>query len=140
MERFIQYVLFVAIIVLAYFVYGAGTLRRTSGNNRDQHQENFAPLEEEVYQDMHADQFMISPENIPTYALYQPNISGRHLNFFSHAPNTTLLGSRRDPESSRESTTPFYPDQVWTAQISDPYYQPAYKSYFYQEGYFYPMG
>ncbi len=108
--------LLIAILVMIYWVYG-------QRNYPIQTQEYFAPVEEGTTTDQHEDQFIISPDNIQTYALYQPYNSGRHLNFFSHAPNTV----------------PFYPDQLWTAQISDPYYQPAYKSYFYQEGYFYPL-
>jgi hypothetical protein len=127
----IQSVLLVAILVMLYLVYAQRFYPM---------KEYFAPVEEGTTTTLlarsldrvqssrestnsHEDQFIISPDNVPTYALYQPNISGRHLNFFSHAPNTV----------------PFYPDQLWTAQISDPYYQPAYKSYFYQEGYFYPL-
>ncbi len=60
---------------------------------------------------------------IPTYALYQPEVSGRHLNFFSHAPNTI----------------PYFPNQIWSSTIQDPYYQPAYSNYFYNDGYFYPL-
>lgn len=53
---------------------------------------------------------------IPTYALYQPEVSERHLNFFSHAPNTI----------------PYYPNQIWSSTIQDPYYQPVYSNYFYK--------
>ncbi len=113
----LQTVLVVLIVGMIYLIYF----------NRDQvTTERFAPVEPgtettlAINTNEHKDQFIIST---PTYALYQPHISGRHLNFFSHAPNTV----------------PFYPDNVWTAQISDPYYQPAYSKYFYQEGYFYPM-
>ncbi len=60
---------------------------------------------------------------IPTYALYQPEVSGRHLNFFSHSPNTI----------------PYFPNQIWSSTIQDPYYQPAYSNYFYNDGYFYPL-
>ncbi len=60
---------------------------------------------------------------IPTYSLYQPEISGRHLNFFSHAPNTI----------------PYFPNEIWSSTIQDPYYQPAYSNYFYNNGYFYPL-
>ncbi len=60
---------------------------------------------------------------IPTYALYQPEVSGRHLNFFSHAPKDI----------------PYFPNQIWTSTIQDPYYQPAYSNYFYNDGYFYPL-
>lgn len=61
---------------------------------------------------------------IPIYdALYQPENSGRHLNFFSHAPNTI----------------PYYPSQIWSSTIQDPYYQPVYSNYFYNDGYFYPL-
>lgn len=60
---------------------------------------------------------------IPTYALYQPEVSGRHLNFFSHAPNTV----------------PYFPNQIWSSTIQDPYYQPVYSNYFYNDGYFYPL-
>ncbi len=60
---------------------------------------------------------------IPTYSLYQPEVSGRHLNFFSHAPNTI----------------PYFPNQIWSSTIQDPYYQPVYTNYFYNDGYFYPL-
>ncbi len=60
---------------------------------------------------------------IPTYALYQPEVSGRHLNFFSHAPKEI----------------PYFPNQIWSSTIQDPYYQPAYSNYFYNDGYFYPL-
>ncbi len=60
---------------------------------------------------------------IPTYALYQPEVSGRHLNFFSHAPKEI----------------PYFPNQVWSSTIQDPYYQPVYTNYFYNDGYFYPF-
>ncbi len=62
-------------------------------------------------------------ENIPTYAVYQPENSGRHLNFFSHAPKETL----------------YFPEKIWTSLVADPYYQPAYSNYFYNDGYFYPL-
>ena len=62
-------------------------------------------------------------QKIPTYALYQPENSGRHLNFFSHAPKET----------------PYYPQNVWSSTIQDPYFQPIYKNYFYQNGYYYPL-
>lgn len=131
----IQSVLLIVIIVMLYWVntqklypsqeYFApvhdSSLRLSLQLAADQR--SVQRVEDGTTADSHEDQFIISPNNLPTYALYQPNISGRHLNFFSHAPNTV----------------PFYPDQLWTAQISDPYYQPAYKSYFYQEGYFYPL-
>ena len=113
----IQAILIIAILVTLYLIYAH------RGPVFISMKEGFAPVEPEIQADSHEKQFIISPDNVPTYALYQPNISGRHLNFLSHAPNTV----------------PFYPDQLWTAQISDPYYQPAYKSYFYQEGYFYPL-
>ncbi len=60
---------------------------------------------------------------IPTYALYQPEVSGRHLNFFSHAPKEI----------------PYFPNQIWSSTIQDPYYQPVYSNYFYNDGYFYPL-
>ena len=63
---------------------------------------------------------------IPTYtsdALYQPEISGRHLNFFSHAPKEI----------------PYFPNLIWSSTIQDPYYQPVYSNYFYNDGYFYPL-
>ena len=62
-------------------------------------------------------------KEIPTYALYQPENSGRHLNFFSHAPKET----------------PYYPQNIWSSTIQDPYFQPIYKNYFYQDGYYYPL-
>ena len=63
---------------------------------------------------------------IPIYtgdALYQPEVSGRHLNFFSHTPKEV----------------PYYPNQIWSSTIQDPYYQPVYSNYFYNDGYFYPL-
>ncbi len=60
---------------------------------------------------------------IPTYSLYQPEVSGRHLNFFSHVPKEI----------------PYFPNKIWSSTIQDPYYQPAYSNYFYNDGYFYPL-
>lgn len=61
--------------------------------------------------------------SIPTYAIYQPQNSGRHLNFFSHAPKDI----------------PYYPDKLWSPTYQDSYFQPGYKNYFYKDGYFYPL-
>jgi hypothetical protein len=69
------------------------------------------------------DNIQIDPSSIPTFALYQPENSGRHLNFFSHAPKET----------------PYYPNELWRPLVQDPYYQPAYTQYFYNDGYFYPL-
>ncbi len=63
------------------------------------------------------------PISIPTFATYEPQNSGRHLNFFSHAPKET----------------PYYPEKIWTSMMKDPYFQPFYNHYFYQDGYYYPL-
>ncbi len=97
--------------------------------------EHFSPIDDPSYDD-HQDIIMNDSSknnaifskrdlesSIPTYAIYQPQNSGRHLNFFSHAPKDI----------------PYYPDKLWSLSVQDTYFQPAYKNYFYKDGYFYPL-
>lgn len=99
--------------------------------------ESFSPIESSEYDDhndiimndsskndsIYASRDVLLDNVIPTYAIYQPENSGRHLNFFSHAPKDV----------------PYYPNKIYSSTIQDPYYQPSYKNYFYQNGYFYPL-
>ncbi len=97
--------------------------------------EHFSPIEDPSY-DNHQDIIMNNSsinngifskrddgEKIPTYAIYQPQNSGRHLNFFSHAPKDVA----------------YYPEKLWSLTVQDSYFQPAYKNYFYEDGYYYPL-
>jgi hypothetical protein len=83
--------------------------------------ERFSEVTEMGYDD-HQDQ-IINDGYPATYAEYDPKVSGRHLQFFSHAPRMR----------------PLYPEITWRPFVTDKYNQPAFHEYFYRNGYMYPL-
>ena len=83
--------------------------------------EPFAKVYEMGY-DNHQDQ-IINDGYPATYAKYDPKVSGRHLQFFSHAPRMR----------------PLYPEITWKPYVTDKYNQPSFNEYFYRNGYMYPL-
>lgn len=131
-----SFIILSIIFLIAFFIYRLNCIYKTKYCNYIQNTEHFNHYLSisDITHDDHQDIIMNNSEEnkmlsqrdsnlIPTYALYQPEVSGRHLNFFSHAPNTI----------------PYFPNQIWSSTIQDPYYQPAYSNYFYNDGYFYPL-
>jgi hypothetical protein len=124
MDYFMIFLIFL-IILFIYLIYQKDNEHFTISNylfiNDLQHDEH----QDIIINNSNENKILSNRDNnlIPTYALYQPEVSGRHLNFFSHAPKEI----------------PYFPNQIWSSTIQDPYYQPAYSNYFYNDGYFYPL-
>jgi hypothetical protein len=118
------YILLFILLILIFFFYKKNVefFSQIESSIHDDHQDiimNDSSKNDSLF----ASRDILLDNVIPTYAVYQPENSGRHLNFFSHAPKDV----------------PYYPDTIYSSTIQDPYFQPSYKNYFYQNNYFYPL-